>query len=712
MAKIEDLVKRISDEKLRDEIAAEVRELKKHKQFGLVFEEHLPEMLRLPKVAIRVGNLVVQRDAPGNDLWRVIGIKGKKATCRQPINPGKYDEDKTAEFPLGELVLVVSFGEPIYPVLTPVDRIARGGPDKPWHVVISADNYHALQLLLYSCERKVDAIYIDPPYNTGARDWKYNNDYVDKNDPWRHSKWLSMLHRRLLMARRLMNPADSVLIVTIDEKECHHLGMLLESVFPHATIQMVSTLVNPANVAREGSFGRNDEYIFFVMVGAAAPQRLSLTREWVSAKGRTHTGNLRWDLLRRSGPGSTRKDSPGAFYPIYINPDGPLVAAVGDAIALGEAAPSPPKGCVAVLPIRKNGTEGRWQWKPSTFRQRLAEGRVRITGSRRDGFVVSILKPGEFAKIARGEFKVTGYRPDGSLIVDDIESDEVLAVPGSQWRISSHDATQYGSRLLADLIPDRKFPFPKSLYAVEDALRFFVAHKPEALILDFFAGSGTTTHAVARLNKQDGAHRRSILVTNNEVSVEEAVSLRSKGLEPGDAAWEELGICEYITRPRLASAFTGITPEGETVRGSYKFTDAFPIADGFAENIEYFRLDFVDPAQVERGDAFEGILPILWMMAGAIGERETRRGSSPWYLAKHSPFAVLIRETRFNDFAEKLRERKEITHTFLVTDSEDNFALMRQELGRKYHCVQLYKSYLDNFRINTVDRHPAGREPR
>ena len=116
MAKIEDLVKRISDEKLRDEIAAEVRELKKHKQFGHVFEEHLPEMLRLPKVAIRVGNLVVQRDAPGNDVWRVIGIKGKNATCRQPVNPGKYDEGKKKEFPLAELVLVVSFGEPIYPI--------------------------------------------------------------------------------------------------------------------------------------------------------------------------------------------------------------------------------------------------------------------------------------------------------------------------------------------------------------------------------------------------------------------------------------------------------------------------------------------------------------------------------------------------------------------------------------------------------------------
>src|SRR5690242_17261335 len=106
MAKIEDLVKRISDEKLRDEIAAEVRELKKRKQFGLVFEEHLPEILRLPKVPIRVGNIVVQRDAPGHDLWRVITIKGRKATCRQPINSGNYQE-RTADFPLAELALVV-----------------------------------------------------------------------------------------------------------------------------------------------------------------------------------------------------------------------------------------------------------------------------------------------------------------------------------------------------------------------------------------------------------------------------------------------------------------------------------------------------------------------------------------------------------------------------------------------------------------------------
>src|SRR5205823_4876459 len=122
----------------------------------------------------------------------------------------------------------------------------------------------------------------------------------------------------------------------------------------------------------------------------------------------------------------------------------------------------------------------------------------------------------------------------------------------------------------------------------------------------------------------------------------------------------------------------------------------------------YLRLDFVDLSLVERGDAFEGILPILWLIAGAIGERESRRGSTPWYIASDSPFAVLIRETKFSEFREALREHREVSCVFLVTDSDDNFAAMRREMVRHYRCVQLYKSYLENFRINTVDKRAAG----
>jgi adenine-specific DNA-methyltransferase len=702
MAKIEDLIAQIPDERLKKALREEVRELKKTKKFGLVFEEHLPETVRLPNLPVKVGELVAKKQDTGNHLWRVKSIKKKTATLERPLEGYRTPADEDIESPVDELVVVRSFGEPIYPALTLVDKVARGGPDKPWHVLINSDNFHALQLLLYAYEGKVDVIYIDPPYNTGARDWKYNNDYVDQNDPWRHSKWLSMLNRRLKLSKRLLNPQNSVLIITIDEKECHHLGMLLEREFPEARIQMVSSLINPANVARPGGFGRNDEYIFFVMLGSAAPQRTRLTRDWVSAKGRTHTGNIRWDLLRRSGTNTDPRRSPGCYYPIYIDPDGPKIAYVGDPIPVQQPAPDPsdPKFAV-VLPVRKSKALGVWQWASDTFRKRLEQGRVRVTGNAQRGFVISILKDGEYAKITRNEFTVSGRRADGSLIVDDTDSDDVLAVPGSQWRVSSHDATQYGSRLVSAFIPDRKFPFPKSLYAVEDALRFFVHDKLNALVLDFFSGSGTTTHAVARLNKQDSGRRRSIAITNNEVSVEEAAALTTKGHQPGDPEWEMLGIFEHITRPRVKAALTGHTHKGAAVEGSYKFRDEFEMKQGFDENAAFFRLDFLDSDTVARGDAFQAILPILWMMAGCRGELDESKGSTAWLIPKQSPFAVLVREKEFPAFRKKLAERNDIEWVFLVTDSDDNFAAMRRALGRKYECRQLYKSYLDNFRINT-----------
>ena len=579
--------------------------------------------------------------------------------------------------------------------------VKRGG-DKPAHVVIKGENHHVLEALQFTHAGKVDCIYIDPPYNTGARDWKYDNNYVDSEDGYRHSKWLAFMERRLRLAKQLLNPENSVLIVTIDEKEYLRLGLLLEQMFPGSKVQMVSTLINPANVARAGAFGRSDEYIFFVPIGTAAPQRVQLDREWVSAKGRTHTGNIRWDLLRRSGEGAARKDSPGCFYPIYVDLNGPKVAMVGEAIAEGNSKPKPLRGCVTVLPIRKNGTEGRWQWTPSTLRERMEQGRVRIGGSEAKGFVVSILKDGEFDKITRGEFEILGTRTDGSLIVDDVETESVLAVPGSQWRISSHDATQYGSRMLSDtLVPGKKFPFPKSLYAVEDTIRFFVKDKPNAVVLDFFGGSGTTTHAVARLNRQDGGHRQSIVVTNNEVSDDEANALRMSGLRPGDPGWEALGIFDYITRPRITAAITGRTPDGEPIKGDYKFADEFPMADGFDENVEFFELTYLDAEVIELDLAFSSIAPLLWLRAGGRGpiineclDPAGRRKPYAWT----NSYGVLFNPDRWRKFVEKLPISA--SAAFIVTDSQTTFAGIMSELPGALDAVRLYENYLTTFAIN------------
>jgi adenine-specific DNA-methyltransferase len=154
------------------------------------------------------------------------------------------------------LVVVAEFRDTIYPGLISTGKVSRGG-DKPWHTVINGENYHVLKALTWTHRGKVDAIYIDPPYNTGAKDWKYNNDYVEGEDLYRHSKWLAMMERRLLLAKELLNPADSVLIVTIDEKEYLRLGLLLEQVFPEAQVQMVASVINPKGTARANEFTRS-----------------------------------------------------------------------------------------------------------------------------------------------------------------------------------------------------------------------------------------------------------------------------------------------------------------------------------------------------------------------------------------------------------------------------------------------------------------------
>ena len=162
-----------------------------------------------------------------------------------------------------------------------------------------------------------------------------------------------------------------------------------------------------------------------------------------------------------------------------------------------------------------------------------------------------------------------------------------MFVPGTQWRIDSHNARIGGTNLLKTIIPGRSFPYPKSLYAVEDCLRFFVKDKPTAIIIDFFARSGTTTHAVMRLNHQDGGKRRSISVTNNEVSEEEASRLTSRSLRQGDSEWEKLGICEFITKPRIKSIVTGKTPDGKMIEGNYGVeTEEYKEIEGEVTNPE------------------------------------------------------------------------------------------------------------------------------
>ena len=694
MAAINDLIAQIENPELRARIQAEVDRMNKQKKFGLVFEEHLPECTPLYDIPVKRGALVALKTGKVSEVYRVLKIKGDEAECK------KKDAEEVATFKVNELVTVAEFGDAIYPYLKPVDSVCNAPDSDLWHTLIEADNYHALQLLEYLYAGTVDCIYIDPPYNTGARDWKYNNDYVDGADTYRHSKWLSFMEKRLKLAKKLLNPNDSILIVTIDEKEYLHLGCLLEEIFPDARMQMISSMINPANVARVGEFGRSGEYLFFVMLGKSSPQRVRLDREWVSSKGRTHTGQVRWDLLKRSGTNSERKHSPGGFYPIYINNETGRIEEIGAPLALGISVAPIREGCTALLPIRQNGSEGNWQWATDTFRSRMAQGRVRIGGNKSKGFTVYILKDGEYSKIINGEFEIIGHGINNEIIVADNDTDFVLATPGDIWRIPSHDATQYGSRLIGNIFSDRRFTFPKSLYAVKDCLYFFTANKPNALIVDFFAGSGTTLHAVNLLNAEDGGNRRCIMVTNNEVSVEEAKALSDSGYHPGDEEWEKLGIARYVTWPRTVCSIEGHDVKGNPLKGNYLGSDK-PMAEGFKANASFFKLGFLDKTSVALGRQFKEMLPTLWMKAGAIGKCPIIGDDIPdMLILPENKFAVLIDEMSYMAFEKKIAEHPEIETIYIVTDSEPGYREMIAAFDGK-NTYQLYRDYLDNFRINT-----------
>lgn len=641
MAAINDLIEQIEDEGLRQRINEELRKLLKQKKFGLVFEEHQPEGL----------------------------TEG-----------------------------------PVYPYLQKIDQVEHAPGDSLWHTLIESDNYYALQLLAYLYPGIVDCIYIDPPYNTGARDWKYNNDFVDSSDQYRHSKWLSMMKRRLKLAKKLLNPRDSVLIVTIDEKEYLHLGCLLEEMFPEARMQMVSSVINKSGSVRKLGFSRCIEYIFFVMFGESSPKSLEFDISGMNKEDKQQSP-VTWQYLRRraSNIGALRIGRPGLFYPIFIDRATRKIHSIGAPLPKDKdrKTVSCPDGTWAAFPLKPNGEEGCWQVSNERLEEQLKDGTCYLSSVDEDKEQAQMLylKSGDRNKVLNGDVRIIGKEPSGKVI---IEGSGKLFRPKDIWMRDSHEAT-YGSVLLNSIFHYKNFSFPKSLYAVHDTIRFFVANKPNALIVDFFAGSGTTLHAVNLLNAEDGGHRRCIMVTNNEVSEQEAKTLTKQGYKPGDDEWERLGIARYVNWPRTVCSIEGHDVNGQPLKGEYLGTDHRQMKDGFETNCIFFKLGFLDKTQVALGRQFRELLPLLWMKAGSIGSCPILESDNipQMMVLPENGFAVLTDEKGFSQFVEQVNSEDGIRMVYLVVDSDSLYREMSHSFPRRQTC-QLYRDYLDNFRINVT----------
>jgi len=368
--------------------------------------------------------------------------------------------------------------------------------------LIEGDNLPALKLLLKTHKGKVDVIYIDPPYNTGAKNWKYDNDYVDDKDLFKHSKWLSFMKKRLSIAKSLLNKNGS-LICAIDENEQKHLGMILEDIFGNAySYDCITVIHNPGGI-QGANFSYCHEYVYFVY-----PKRSNyITKEKRNDDELTPFRDWGKENSKRSG-------APNCFYPIIT--DGQKVIKIGD-IPDNNFHPISPNAkdgkLIYIYPIDNNGIERRWRFSRESVMQIIDE--------------LIITEKNGIYSVQRNKQHYTRK---------------------TVWTDARFNANIHGTQFLSKYI-DERFPFPKSLYLVMECLTV-IEQKKNPIILDFFAGSGTTGHAVMKLNNDDNGNRRFILCTNNENN-----------------------ICRDVTYQRIKRAME---------------------KDGYSASLKYYKIDYID----------------------------------------------------------------------------------------------------------------------
>jgi adenine-specific DNA-methyltransferase len=414
----------------------------------------------------------------------------------------------------------------------------------PINILIEGDNYHALSVLNFTHQGKVDVIYIDPPYNTGNKTWKYNNNYIDKEDSYRHSKWLSFMDKRLRLAKNLLKE-DGVIVATIDDYEIFTLGILMDEIFGEQNrLGNVVVINKKSGRTTDKFFATSHEYYLFYAKNSEFAKVGNMAVSGDRAEEYTFEDNIskfKYRDFLRTGGYSTPEERPNSHYPIYFNEKKNIISI--------EKIPN----SVEIWPIDSKGAKRVWRRTRPTLVEDVKKGDVIIT------------KNG-----------------NGKLTVRIKERLKEESKPKTVWDNPQYDAASHGTKLLEDIMGQSKtFDYPKSLYAVKDAIRLLLDDKQSPVVLDFFAGSGTTGHAVLELNNENENGCQFILCINNEINGLEK-ELKEKGLS--EKEMQEYGICRRVTYPRL-----------EKVMKGYK--DSKPLGG----NLKYFRTKFIKKS-VNRDD--------------------------------------------------------------------------------------------------------------
>ena len=412
----------------------------------------------------------------------------------------------------------------------------------PNHILIEGDNLEALTALTYTHEGKIDVIYIDPPYNTGNKDFVYNDSFVDSEDAYRHSKWLSFMSRRLRIAKRLLSDRG-VIFISIDDNEQANLKLLCDEIFGYNNfISCFSWQANPGG-NKSDYVETTLQYVITYCKNKSQVEDLGYFEEVDSSKYPLHDEYgyyKKGSQLEKWGNDDTIHTHPNLAYSIYYSPTTLDVKVLFDynQKELNENRTLPiiymdpddnllSQGYVCIRPRVTNvGEGGRWRLEPKTFFDRLS----------RKGFI--------FEKQTRG-YRI--YEKDRCKDQKFIKAKDFI----------SSEISKQSAADIMEIFGSKIFSYPKPVSLLNHILS--IGSYDDSYILDFFAGSGTTLHATMQLNAEDGGKRQCILCTNNEN-----------------------GICENVTYERNKRVIQGyIKPNGEAVEGLHD------------NNLRYYRTDFV-----------------------------------------------------------------------------------------------------------------------
>ncbi|NLD17516.1 MAG: site-specific DNA-methyltransferase, partial [Tissierellia bacterium] len=326
------------------------------------------------------------------------------------------------------------------------DRKIVADEEQPFNFLLEGDNLHSLKLLEKTHKGMIDVIYIDPPYNTGAKDWKYNNDFVDSNDTFRHSKWLSFMKERIEVASKLLGPSG-IICVAIDHYELSPLIMLMDEKFGEDNRLGIVTVVHkPEGRNQEKFFGTSNEFALFY---AKEKSKASFSNELIfgelddfNLEDKNGNYKLKNFIRLTDGKYALKEAKPNFYYPIYVSED------------LTKVALEPKDDFIPVYPITKSGVERTWKTLSNTFMKYFDEGNIEI------------------------------IRTDGEIeIFEKLRPQEVVR---THWLKKEYHAYHYGTKILNDILGSKKFDFPKSVILVKDTIKLL--SKRDSTVLDFFAG--------------------------------------------------------------------------------------------------------------------------------------------------------------------------------------------------------------------------------